>query len=205
QVRAELHSLFRNFSQTAEAEDLKAAGIGEQRALPTHEPVQSAQVANNLVSRPQIKMIGIAQDDLRAQLLKNVLGNGLHRTRRAARHKGRRLQGAVCSVNAAPARRAGLSLDLEGKAHPDYRTKWKGLMSESRRGFEPQRPQRVPSGTRLSSRPSPRNPAEREPEASGEIPIMFPLRCRFREFYPGAVPQNAARAPSFQPNLAIVD
>jgi hypothetical protein len=44
----------------------------------------------------------------------------------------------------------------------------------------------------LSSRPKPKNPAQREPEASGEIPGMFPALCRFREFDQSTVPERAA-------------
>ena len=70
QMRAETYALFFHLAQLAQAEDLEAAGIGQQRPVPAHELVQPAQLAHQLVPRSQIEMVGIAQNDLRAQMFR---------------------------------------------------------------------------------------------------------------------------------------
>ena len=63
QVRLEVHALFADLPQAAQAENLKAAGIGQDRARPRHEPMQSAQPLNRLMPGPQIQMIGVAKNN----------------------------------------------------------------------------------------------------------------------------------------------
>src|SRR6266571_8832571 len=50
----------------AEAEDLVAAAVGYQRAVPAHEAVQSAQLGDDLSARSEEKVVSIGKDDLRA-------------------------------------------------------------------------------------------------------------------------------------------
>jgi len=47
EMRAEGRPLFGNFGQLLQAENLKAAGISEDRPLPVHEPVQAAKAVPN--------------------------------------------------------------------------------------------------------------------------------------------------------------
>jgi len=54
EVRTEAHAFIGDLPQFREAEHLVSAGIGENRAVPRHELVQSAQLANQCVPRPQI-------------------------------------------------------------------------------------------------------------------------------------------------------
>ena len=54
QVRLEDHALLGDFAQAAQAEHLEAARIGEDGVGPRHEAVQPAQLADQLVARPQI-------------------------------------------------------------------------------------------------------------------------------------------------------
>jgi hypothetical protein len=42
----------------------------------------------------------------------------------------------------------------------------------------------------LSSRPTPRVPAQRETEGEWRDPDTVSTRCGFKEFYPGTVPQK---------------
>jgi len=44
-----------------EAEDLKAAGVGQHRAIPAHELMQAAHVPDEIVAGAQIQVIGIRQ------------------------------------------------------------------------------------------------------------------------------------------------
>ncbi len=54
---------------------------------PRHEPVKSAHRANQLMPRPQIQVIGVAENDLRAKAFEIRLRLAFHRGGRAYRHK----------------------------------------------------------------------------------------------------------------------
>ena len=49
-----------------QAEELKAAAVGQDRAVPAHEAVQPAERGDDLFAGPQREMIGVAQHHLRA-------------------------------------------------------------------------------------------------------------------------------------------
>ena len=51
--------------QMGQAEQLEAAAVGQDRSVPTHEAVQSAEGGDDLFAGPQCEMIGIAQDHFR--------------------------------------------------------------------------------------------------------------------------------------------
>ena len=51
-----------------EREDLEAAGVGDQRPLPAHEPVQPAGVGDPLRARRDEQVVGVAEDQLVAEL-----------------------------------------------------------------------------------------------------------------------------------------
>ena len=46
-----------------EAEHLETATVGEHRPVPVHEAVQPSGFGNKVVTGPQEKMIGVAEDD----------------------------------------------------------------------------------------------------------------------------------------------
>ena len=116
-MRAKCDALFGDFAQFVQAENLKAAGIGKDRARPRHEAVQSAEPSNRLDSRPQIKMIGIAEKNLDAEFFENVLRHSFHRCRRSHRHKHGGFDLAMGREQAASARCAGARLDSEIDRH----------------------------------------------------------------------------------------
>ena len=90
------HALLVDLAQTAQAEDLKSARIGEDRVGPGHELVQSAHLADEFVPGPQVEMIGVGQQDLHAEIFGQVaLGEPFDRGLRADRHEDRRLDGPV--------------------------------------------------------------------------------------------------------------
>jgi len=60
QMGAKAHALVADLAQLAQAEDLKAAGIGEHGARPADELVQPAHAADRLVARTQVEVIGVA-------------------------------------------------------------------------------------------------------------------------------------------------
>src|ERR1017187_8121074 len=58
EMRPEGDSLLLDAAQLAEAENLESPAVGEDGAIPGHKFVQPAQVADQLVARPQIQVIG---------------------------------------------------------------------------------------------------------------------------------------------------
>ena len=73
EVRTEPHAFVGNFAQLTQAENLEAARIGKHSARPTHETMQPAHAPDSFVTRPQIKVISVAEDDLRAQTFQHIL------------------------------------------------------------------------------------------------------------------------------------
>src|SRR5262249_17089431 len=69
------------------------------------------------MSGPKIEMIGIAKNNLRAQLFNDVLRYGFHRARSTNGHEGRGFDIAVSSRDACQPRGPGLGLNREGKGH----------------------------------------------------------------------------------------
>ena len=95
QMRPEAHTFVRNLAQLGEAIYLKSARIGKHGARPADEAMQAAHAPDRLVSGPKVKMIGVAENDLRAKRLNRVLRHGLHAAGRAHRHEHRRLHGLM--------------------------------------------------------------------------------------------------------------
>ena len=68
EVRPEVHALLVDLSPRREAEHLIAAAVGEDRMRPADEAMQSAAAGDEVVSRPQIEVVGVAEDDRRAHV-----------------------------------------------------------------------------------------------------------------------------------------
>ena len=66
QMRPKLHPFRRNLPQPAQTEHLKPTRVRQHRPLPTHKPMHSTHPPHQLMPRPQIEMIRIRQNDLRA-------------------------------------------------------------------------------------------------------------------------------------------
>ena len=77
-VGLEVDPLLRDPPQGAQAEDLEPAAVGEDGPVPVHEPVKPPVLADQLVPRPQVEVVGVAQDDLGAGLLEPLRRHGLH-------------------------------------------------------------------------------------------------------------------------------
>src|SRR5262249_21366340 len=112
-MRAEIYSLLADLPEIAQAENLKTAGVCKQRPLPAHEFVESTQVAHQLVPGAQIEMVGVAENDLRAQLFQHILRNALHRSSSSNRHKYRSLHLTVRCDDASRACGTRLGFDDE--------------------------------------------------------------------------------------------
>jgi len=55
-----------DFPDFGEAEDLITTAVGENRQLPIHEAMQPARSADSFQPGPDVEMISVAEDDLRA-------------------------------------------------------------------------------------------------------------------------------------------
>ena len=94
-VRAERDAVWVDLAHLGQAEDLEAARVGEHRARPAHEAVQAAKVGDQLGARPQVEMVGVAQDQAGAQLVQVARGQRLDGRLRADRGKNGCLELAV--------------------------------------------------------------------------------------------------------------
>src|ERR1700720_2681020 len=79
--------------------------------------MQAAKFANLLNARAQIKMVGIAQQNLDTELFQNVLRNTLYRRQRSHRHEDRSFDHTVGRGDLAHARRTACCLNLELHRH----------------------------------------------------------------------------------------
>ena len=86
-------------------------------AIPAHELLHPAQLADGLDPRPQIEMVGIVQQDLDAELLQDVLGHAFDRGHRADGHEDRRVDHTVWGEKLPDACLAVGRLDLEAERH----------------------------------------------------------------------------------------
>jgi hypothetical protein len=87
EMRTEARALFGNGPARREAEHLIAAAVGEDRLLPSDEPVEAAHARDEIVAGPQIEVIGVAQQNLRADVFEIAMRHTLHRTLGADGHE----------------------------------------------------------------------------------------------------------------------
>ena len=73
EVRGKGHALLGDLAQLCEAEHLKSAAVGEDGAVPAGKLVQTAHLCHQLVARTQMQMVGVAEHDLRTDVLQ-VMG-----------------------------------------------------------------------------------------------------------------------------------
>ena len=104
--RAELDAVVAELADLREAEDLEAAGIGQDGAAPSHEAMESAEVAHDVGAGTQQEMIGIAEHDLRAGGLEVLGRERLDGGLRADGHEDGRVHDAVARGELAAARGA---------------------------------------------------------------------------------------------------
>lgn len=64
----EVDALGGDFIERAEGEDLVAAGVGEDGAIPGGEAVEATEFTDDFGAGAQIEVVGIAEDDLCAEL-----------------------------------------------------------------------------------------------------------------------------------------
>ena len=103
-VRAERAALGRKLAAVSQGKYLESAAVGQYRAVPSGEPVQTSGHAQGLQAGTQIQMIGIAQNDLRSDVAFQVpVIYTLDRTDSPHRHEDRCLYRPVVCLNPASA------------------------------------------------------------------------------------------------------
>ncbi|MPM76736.1 hypothetical protein SDC9_123735 [bioreactor metagenome] len=126
------HALLPDLPQGGQRKHLKPTGIRENRAVPTHEPVQSAHLPHNPVAGPQMQVVGVGKLNLAADF-PQVQGAdaALDGTLRAHVHKHRGLDLATVGTGKHAAPRPALIRNhfkhewllipeiLRGKTPPD--------------------------------------------------------------------------------------
>ena len=109
-MRAERHTLLCDLAQIAEAEDLEPAAVRQDRAVPVHELVQAAGLADEIHARPQEEVVRVRQDDACAEIAQLVRRDALDGCLRADRHEDWCRETAVRRMDDARARSRALVL-----------------------------------------------------------------------------------------------
>src|SRR6267142_4527598 len=117
QMRAKRHPLFVHFPQFSETENLEPARVGEDGTVPGHKPVQPAHPPHSVHARPQIKMVGIPQQNLYPEIFEQVLRYAFDRSQRPHRHKHRSFDDPMRRDQPAEPARAVAGLNLESDRH----------------------------------------------------------------------------------------
>jgi hypothetical protein len=115
-MAAEGHPLLGQLAQFRKAHHLKPAGIGKDRALPVHEPVQPAQPVDPFCGRAKHQVIGVAQQDIGPGRPDAFGKHGLDGGRRAYGHEGGRANLAARRRYGAAAGLAVSGMQGKGKA-----------------------------------------------------------------------------------------
>jgi hypothetical protein len=84
-----------DLGQPGQGEDLKPTAVGQDGPVPVHEAVQPREAADHLAARPQVQVVGVAQDDLRPGGDELLGCQRLHRAQGPDRHEHRGFDRAV--------------------------------------------------------------------------------------------------------------
>ena len=118
EVRAEADAFVGEFAQAGEGEDLESAGVGEQGAGPGDEAMESAEGADAFMAGAEIEVIGVAEDDLRAEVFEGLLRDGFDGALSSDGHEDGGFDGAVGQVDARAAGAGGVcGKQIETKRH----------------------------------------------------------------------------------------
>ena len=85
EMRSKRHTFLVHLPPRGQAEHLIAAAVGQDRLLPADELMEAAETADALGAGPQIEMIGVGENDLRAQVVEIAMRHRLDGALRADR------------------------------------------------------------------------------------------------------------------------
>lgn len=69
EMRLKAHAFVRHLTQLRKAENLKPSAVRQDGSRPTSEPVQATHFSHDLMSRPQVEVVGVVQHETKAELL----------------------------------------------------------------------------------------------------------------------------------------
>ena len=95
EVRGEGDAVVVDSAKVRQREDLEAAGVGQDRSVPAHEPMQPAEAGDALGGRAQAQVIRVAEDHLRTGGAQVAGRQRLHRRLGPDRHELGRVDRAV--------------------------------------------------------------------------------------------------------------
>ena len=133
-----MHALFGDFTNIAKAEDLEAAGVGEDRPLPLHKIVQIAVQFHDFLARAQPQVEGVAEDNLRASGFNFFRRHPFYGAVGANRHKTRRFHYATIKDQAATACATVGSVQFKFHFFSTTSEKQSNVLNQ-RRGITPRR------------------------------------------------------------------
>lgn len=133
EVVLETDPLLGDFSQLRQRPDLKAARVGKDGLIPRGKFVESAEIPDQICTGAEPEVIGIAEDDLCAELLQLTGVKGFDRTLCADRHEDRRFHGAVGQHHTATAG-ARVRISREQREHQRRAAEIRGLGPEGKSG-----------------------------------------------------------------------
>jgi hypothetical protein len=114
-VALEFHAVLGDAAKSLEREHLKATRVGEHRPVPGCEPVQATHLLDHRFSRPEVQVVGVAEDYLGPGAAYVVGTETPHDSMGAYRHEGGGLHLAVGKGERAGASQAIGALNLEFK------------------------------------------------------------------------------------------
>lgn len=96
-------------AQVTQRPDLETAGVGQDRPVPAHELVQTAQFFDDVCAGAQHQVVGVAEDNAGIDVVGEIgRGQALDRRLRADRHEDRCFHDAVGQRDAAATGVSGL-------------------------------------------------------------------------------------------------
>ena len=102
-VRSKGDAALVDVPELGERHHLEAARVGQDRTWPADEAVEAAEPGDAFGTRTQHQVVGVAEDDVGAELLQLIEIDGLHRSGGADRHEGRGADPAARRVDDAEA------------------------------------------------------------------------------------------------------
>src|SRR5262245_23942034 len=97
-MRLKAYAFFSDSCQRTKAHHLIAAAVGKNRVWPGHKAVQAAETLNQLMTRTQTEMIGVAKNDGRPAGYQVGSTQSFYRCLRPHRHKHRGVHNAMRRV-----------------------------------------------------------------------------------------------------------
>ncbi len=129
QVAGEGHAVVVDSAQVGQAEHLETARIGQDRAVPAHEPMEPAQRRDAFVAGAQRQVVGVGQQDLGARRAQVGRGQALDARLGPDRHELRGIDRPMRSLQPAepsPTDAGGARREADGRhgGEPTRSCRW---------------------------------------------------------------------------------